>query len=186
MRLVDALSSSLRRSVRQVQAFCIKHRPIDTHTLVVPTIACLDGRRAAEADADAARHRSFQRQMAWDAAALGLDCQRAQHRFGAATEQMLWGFMRFEQVGDESAVTDAAVVGSEMDRRAGLTEILDGGCEICRSNSVVEGNPLGAAARRLSAVAACAKQLADVGQKRRLPDAAGHEADVLIASRFGK
>ncbi len=76
-----------------LQALRIKHWPIDAHALVVPAANRFHRRHATEADADAARHRGFQRQMARDAAALGLHGEGVQHWFGAAAEEMLRGFM---------------------------------------------------------------------------------------------
>src|ERR1022692_2851958 len=104
--------------------------------------------------------------MARDATPLRLKCEGMQHRFGTASKEMLRGDMLGQEVGDEAVIPDAAVVGSKMDHRAGLMEIIHAGREIVRTHSVVERNTLNAAARRQSAVAARTEQFADVRQER--------------------
>src|ERR1043165_6276728 len=110
--------------------------------------------------------------MARNAATLRLFGERPEHRLRAAAEEMLRSFVLGKQIGDEPVITEAAVVGCQMDARAGRAKILDAGCEIGRANTVVERNALNAAAWCLSAVTACPQELADVRQKRRLSDTA--------------
>src|ERR1019366_2851532 len=73
-----------------------------------------------------------------------------------------------------------------MDNRAGLAKILDTGGEIGGPNAIVDGNLLHAPARWLPSIAARAKQFPDMGQERRLSDAAGDQADMIAAERFRK
>ena len=62
----------------------------DADAAVVPGGAGVDLGHAREADADAAGHRRFQRQMAGNFPALGEVGERFHHRFRAAPDEMLW------------------------------------------------------------------------------------------------
>src|SRR6266852_6308479 len=94
-----------------LQAFRIKDWAIDADALVVPAIGRLHRRHAAKADADAAGHWRFQREMARDAAALGLLREGVQHRLRDAAEEMLRRLVLSQEVGDEAVMADRAVVG---------------------------------------------------------------------------
>src|SRR5262245_24572534 len=98
--------------VRSVQGQLrrIEHRAFDADALVVPAVRCLHLRDAAEADADAAGHRRFERQVAGHIPACGDLRQRVHHRLGAAGEEVLWWRVLFEQLSDEAAEAEGAVV----------------------------------------------------------------------------
>jgi len=93
-----------------MQSLCIEDRPIDAYAAIIPSITGLDGRHAAKADADAACHWRFQREMARYALALSELRECVQHRFGTAAENVLSVFVPIEQVGDEAMKAEAAVV----------------------------------------------------------------------------
>ena len=83
-------------------------------------------------------------------------------------------------------MAEAAVVGREMDRGAGVAKIVNAGGQVGGADAVVERDALDPAVSGFPAVAARTEELADVGQERRLADAAGDEADVVAAGWCGK
>src|SRR5437764_350350 len=95
-----------------------------------------------------------------------------EHWLGTAAEEMLWRGMLLQELSDEAVVAEAAVVGGEVDGRAGQPEIVHACKQVRATNAVVERHVLHTPTRRL-AVAAGAEQFSDVGEKRRLADAAG-------------
>ena len=116
--------------------------------------------------------------------ALGQCRQRVQHRFGTAADEMLRRRVSLQELRDEAAEAEAAVVAGQVDRRAGGLKILDAGGELSSAHTVIQRDVLRGAARRSVAVAACAEQFADMGQKRRLTDAAGDESNALQIVKF--
>src|ERR1700722_15660897 len=89
--------------------------------------------------------------------------ERLKHWLGTAAEQMLRRFVLLQQLRDETAKAEAAVVGGEVHSRAGLAKIVDAGRQLRRAHAVVECHALHAPPRRCAAIAALAEQLAQVG-----------------------
>src|SRR5579859_6813092 len=92
---------------------------------------------------------------------------------------MLRRLVRFKQLGDEAAETEATVVAGEMNVGAGGAEVVDASRQVGRADTVIERNLFRSLPRGAPAVAAGSQQLARIGQKRRLADAAGDQGDVF-------
>src|SRR5262249_14377214 len=141
-------SNSSRKSVGIVQTSfplqsCrVEHWAVHTDAAVIPSIRCSDFRHTTETDADAARHRRFKRYVAGDVPTSRKRCQRPQHRQWPATDQMLRPLVLFQQLRHEAAKSEAAVVGRQLDDRAGLAEIVDAGGKVGASHSIVKRNAL--------------------------------------------
>src|SRR5262249_4247265 len=148
------------------------NRSLDAHAAVVPAVGGLHACYAAEADADAAGHRRFQRDVTGYAPARRQLRQSVQHRLRTAADELRRRRVRFEQLRDETVVAEAAVVAGKVDGRTGCAKILDAGRKVGRANAVVQRDALNHPPRRPAAVAARAEQAADVGEERRLADAA--------------
>ena len=69
-----------------------------------------------------------------------------------------------EQLRDEAAMAEAAVVAGQVDRRAGGAEILDAGRQVGGADAVIERDPLRLRRGGSAAVAARAQQIADVAR----------------------
>jgi len=98
--------------------------------------------------------------------------------------------MLCQKIGNESPISQSAIITGEMHLGPGGTKILDAGGESCRADSVVQRHPLHLLRRLSAAVAAFAEQIADVGQERCLTAAAGDEGfaffqDIFSASTGG-
>ena len=69
---------------------------------------------------------------------------------------------------------------------SGGAKVVDASGQLRGAHSIVERDTLTASLRRAACVASRAKQFARVGEKRRLADAAGHEAHLLQAAELRK
>src|SRR5579875_686707 len=124
--------------------------------------------------------------MARHTPASGQLRQRPQHRFGTAADKMLRRCMRFEQLCHEAVEAERAIIGSEMDRGTGGAEILDASSKIGGADAIIERNTLSDTTRRPATIAARAQQITDVSEKRRLPDAAGDQGDMVEKVKIGE
>src|SRR5262249_21543958 len=118
----------------------VEDRSVDADALVVVAGRRLDHRHATEADADAAGHRRFQGDVARDAARGRRGGKGVKHRLGAAAEEMGGGGVRGEEVGDEAAEAERAVVAGEVDLGPGRAEVIDAGRQLRGAHAVVDRN----------------------------------------------
>src|SRR5213078_1244325 len=170
----------------RIQAGCVEDRAFVANPTVVPAVRRANLGDAAEADADAAGHRRFQREMTRSAPAPGEGRQGLQHRLRAAADQVAWRCVLFEELRDEATEAKAAVVAGQVDRGAGGAEILHSRRQVGRAHAVIERHALGGLPGQSGAVATAAEQLPDVRQEWRLADAARDEANMIEAIQLGE
>src|SRR4029077_6090270 len=103
----------------------------------------------------------------------------AHHRSGAAADQVLRSLVLLQELGNKSLEATAAVVGGKMHFGAGGDKIVHASQQVSGAHAIEDGNALDTLARQLVRIAADSEQFPNIGQKRRLPDPARNEPDVI-------
>jgi hypothetical protein len=95
-------------------------------------------------------------------------------------------FSPLQQLGNEPAKAQAAVIGGQMHFGPRKAKVLNAGCQISRAHAVEEGHTLDRSAGRLIAVTTVAQELPNVGQKGRLTDSARYQSHLINTEEVGK
>src|SRR4051794_10998486 len=123
-----------------MQALRVEDGTVDANAFVIPAVADLHRRDTAEADADAARHWGFERQVAGDLLLLRKLSEPPQHRFRSAAEKMVRHGMLGQELCDKAMKAEAAVVAGEVDGGAGGAEIVDTSREVGAAHAIIKGD----------------------------------------------
>src|SRR5207248_920316 len=124
-------------SLCHLQTLRLKHRPFDADAAIIPAHVGPYRGDATEADADPAGHGRLKREMTGHAPAPGQRGDGLHHRPWTAANEMLGRFVLFEQLCDESAKPEGAVVAGQVDCCTRGTEILDAGSQVGGTDAVI-------------------------------------------------